>query len=184
MRTAQVPFYNHHRLVAHVEPTYTRNERKALTRRKRATFNLDPLESGHPAPFIAFPNIKGELDLPLFLELGSEARKQGRGQYDQELSLAGYECRMREKLHGITVKIAAGKELSVAQKTELAHFRNVPGNRNYWTSRARSTGIPGARQTVPARLPPAGRRGWLGKRKARSQVRQGDTESYRRGTYC
>jgi hypothetical protein len=44
-----------------------------MTRQQRATFNLDLVEAGHAAPFVIYPSVPGELDLPLLLEAASAA---------------------------------------------------------------------------------------------------------------
>ena len=112
VRPADQPFDGYGRLLAYVAPSYSSRELKALTRRERPTFNLDLVESGWAAPFIIFPSIPGELDLPIFVETVAEAEAAGRGQYADPLSMPGYEYRMCEKLHGITKKIAGGDDLS------------------------------------------------------------------------
>jgi len=112
IRTAESQFDGYGRLLAYVSPSYSRKEREQMTRRERATFNLDLVESGWAAPFILFPSIPGELDLPLFLEAAASAKDAKRGQYENELSLPGYEYRMCEKLYDITKKLADGDSLS------------------------------------------------------------------------
>lgn len=111
VRTADSPFDHYGRLLAYVAPSYSARERKMMTRRQRATFNLDMIESGWAAPFIIFPSIPGELELPLFLEMAVQARDMKRGQYENPLSLPGYEYRMCEKLFAITRKIVEGASL-------------------------------------------------------------------------
>jgi len=112
VRTADEQFDSYGRLLAYTAPSYSGTELKQMSRRERATFNLDLVESGHAAPFILYPSIPGELDLPLFIEAAAEAIEQGRGQYSDPLSLPGYEYRMCEKLFTITRKIAQGTPLS------------------------------------------------------------------------
>lgn len=116
IRGSESPFDNYGRLLAYVAPSYSKKERKNMTRRERATFNLNIIESGWAAPFILFPNIPGELDLPLFLELSINAKEQGKGQYQDSLSLPGYEYRMCEKLYRITKKIVGGESLSYPEQ--------------------------------------------------------------------
>lgn len=116
VRTADSQFDGYGRLLAYVAPSYSSKELKQLTRRQRATFNLDLIESGHAAPFILYPSIPGEWDLPLFLEAAVGAMDDGRGQYADPLSLPGYEYRMCEKLHDITKKLVAGQTLRYAQR--------------------------------------------------------------------
>ncbi|MEL6678397.1 MAG: nuclease [Pseudomonadota bacterium] len=112
VRSADQPFDGYGRLLAYVAPSYSSRELRALTRRERPTFNLDLVESGWAAPFIIFPSIPGELDLPIFVEKAVEAETEKRGQYADALSLPGYEYRMCEKLYAITKKIAGGDDLS------------------------------------------------------------------------
>lgn len=112
IRSPDIPFDNYGRLLAYVAPSYSNKERREMTRRERATFNLNMIESGWAAPFIIFPNIPGELDLPLFLEMAVSAKEERKGQYQDDLSLAGYEYRMCEKLYDITKKMVAGISLS------------------------------------------------------------------------
>lgn len=116
IRSADSPFDNYGRLLAYVAPSYSKNERKEMTRRERATFNLDMIGSGWAAPFIIFPSIPGELDLPLFLEVAVGAKAERKGQYQNDLSLPGYEYRMCEKLYGITKKVVEGTSLSYPEQ--------------------------------------------------------------------
>lgn len=112
VRVADEKFDRFGRLLAYVAPSYSRAERDAMTRAERATFNFDLVQSGHGAPFVIFPSIPGELDLPMFVEAAAEAEAEGRGQYSEALQMPGYEYRMCEKLHGITRRIVEGEEIS------------------------------------------------------------------------
>jgi endonuclease YncB( thermonuclease family) len=116
VRTADDPFDNFGRLLAYVAPSYSSAELRQMTRAERATFNLDLIASGWAAPFILFPSIPGEHDLPLFLDAAVGAMEAGRGQYGDPLSLPGYEYRMCEKLHAITRRIVAGQDLSFSER--------------------------------------------------------------------
>ena len=118
MRSADVPFDRFGRLLAYVAPSYSKTERAQMTRRERATFNLDLIESGWATPFILFPSIPGELDLPIFLESAVSAMENKAGQYAEEFFLPAYEYRMCEKLHDITKKLVAGQELSFPEQLE------------------------------------------------------------------
>ena len=60
-----------------------------MTRRERATFNLDLVDSGWAMPFILFPNVPDERDLPIFLGTAVEAAEARRGQYADPLFLPG-----------------------------------------------------------------------------------------------
>ncbi len=116
VRVAEPPFDGFGRLLAYVSPSYTRKERQSMTRQERATFNLNMVESGWAAPFVLFPNIPGELDLPLFLEAAVQAKENEKGQYQEALSLPGYEYRMCEKLYTITQKIVEGESVSSSER--------------------------------------------------------------------
>lgn len=116
IRSPEFPFDNYGRLLAYISPSYSIKERQTMTRRERATFNLNMIESGWAAPFVLFPNIPGELDLPLFLEMAVTAESEGRGQYQDNLHLPGYEYRMCEKLYTITKKLANGDVLSYPEQ--------------------------------------------------------------------
>lgn len=116
IRSANSPFDNYGRLLAYVAPSYSRKEREQMTRAERATFNLDLIESGWAAPFILFPSIPSERDLPLFTEKAAEAKEHKRGQYANEFSLPGYEYRMCEKLHTIGNKLNRGEKLSFPEQ--------------------------------------------------------------------
>lgn len=140
VRTADDKFDRYGRLLAYVAPSYSSRELKEMTRKQRATFNLDLIESGHAAPFILFPSIPGELDLPMFLEAAVGALEAGRGQYGDPLSLPGYEYRMCEKLHDITKKLAEGKTLAfrdrIAWRSRYAfdmRNRMIHGPEDYMT---------------------------------------------------
>ncbi|HBC56107.1 MAG TPA: nuclease [Gammaproteobacteria bacterium] len=116
LRSPEQPFDNYGRLLAYVAPSYSKSERATMTRRERATFNFDMIESGWAAPFILFPSIPGELDLPLFIQAASEAKLQRRGQYQTSLSMPGYEYRMCEKLYDITKKLVNGDSLPYSKR--------------------------------------------------------------------
>ena len=116
VRSPEKPFDNFGRLLAYVAPSYSAKEREGMTRMERATFNLNMLESGWAAPFILYPSMPGELDLPLLLKVSVEAMEQGKGQYQDPLSMPGYEYRMCEKLYSVTKKIVAGKSLHYSEQ--------------------------------------------------------------------
>lgn len=118
IRSADEPFDDFGRLLAYVAPSYSKTEREQMTRRERSTFNLDLIDSGWAAPFVLFPSIPGELDLPLFVESAVTARDNGRGQYEEELFMPGYEYRMCERLHDITSKLVSGQTLSFPEQLE------------------------------------------------------------------
>lgn len=116
VRSADQPFDGYGRLLAYVAPSYSKKEREEMTRRERSTFNLDLVESGWAAPFILFPSIPGELDMPLFLDAAVGARDNKCGQYQNPLSLWGYEYRMMERLFDITKKLVEGDTLSFPEQ--------------------------------------------------------------------
>ncbi|MGW5151845.1 hypothetical protein [Rhodococcus koreensis] len=74
VRTADSPFDDNGRLLAYVAPNYSRAEREVMTRAQRSTFNLDMVRSGWAAPFVIYPSVPGELDLPIFLGDAADAR--------------------------------------------------------------------------------------------------------------
>lgn len=116
VRAADERFDRYGRLLAYVAPSYSAEERAEMTRRERSTFNLDLVESGWAAPFVLFPSIPGELDMPLFLEAAVAAQEQKRGQYAEPLSLYAYEYRACEKLHDITKKLVSGEKLRFSEQ--------------------------------------------------------------------
>lgn len=111
VRIADTPFDNNGRLLAYVAPHYTASERREMTRAQRSTFNLDMVASGWAAPFVLYPSIPGELDLPIFLAAAEAAQEAtpARGIWADPETLLAYEYRAAEKLHGITKKIVDGE---------------------------------------------------------------------------
>ncbi len=116
LRSPQQPFDGYGRLLAYVSPSYSSTELASMSRRERATFNLNMIESGWAAPFILFPSIPGELDLPLFIKAATDAKENNKGQYQEPLSMPGYEYRMCEKLYNITKKIVNGDRLHYSRQ--------------------------------------------------------------------
>lgn len=138
MRTADSPFDKYHRLLAYVAPSYSKKERETMTRKERSTFNLDLIESGWAAPFIIFPNIPGELDLPLYLKASDDAINNSSGQYADTDSLPAFEYRACEKLYSITKSLIEGEKLHprdrLAWRTRYAadmRDRTIYGPENY-----------------------------------------------------
>jgi endonuclease YncB( thermonuclease family) len=122
VRVADAPFDNYGRLLAYIAPFYDAEELPSLSREDRATFNLGLVESGWAAPFILYPSIPGELDLPLFVTKSVEAFEARRGQWADEQTMPGYEYRMIEKLYQVTKRLVKGEK--------------VPGKDRYaWRSR-------------------------------------------------
>ena len=105
VRVADERFDRHGRLLAYLAPSYTAEERKRMPRRERATFNFSFLESGWSASFIIYPSIPGEKDLPMVQAEGKAAIEEGRGQWADSLTLAGYEYRMVEALTVLFKKV-------------------------------------------------------------------------------
>lgn len=112
VRVADQPFDRYGRLLAYIAPDYTRDERIAMSRRERATFNFNMVDNGWAATFILYPNIPNELDLPMFHDAARAAMSQGRGAWADPLVLTGYEYRMMDRLHGITEDIVNGVDVS------------------------------------------------------------------------
>jgi hypothetical protein len=115
IRTADSPFDNNNRLLAYIEPDYSAAERRNMTRKDRATFNLDLVENGWAAPFVIYPSIPGELDLPLLVDAAASARAAARGIWADDATLLAYEYRAMEKLFRITRKIVDGVELRAGE---------------------------------------------------------------------
>jgi endonuclease YncB( thermonuclease family) len=111
VRIADSPFDNNGRLLAYIAPNYSEKERRTLTRAQRATFNLDLVEAGHAAPFVIYPSIPGEFDLPLLLEAASGAVSEPRGIWANPETLLAYEYRAMEKLFRVTRKIVNNQPL-------------------------------------------------------------------------
>jgi len=140
VRSPERPFDSYGRLLAYIAPGYSTRDRAKMTRRERATFNLDMIDSGWAAPFILFPSIPGELDLPLFIEASENAKQNNLGQYQNPLSLPGYEYRMCKKLYDISKKMLEGKRYSEKGRVRWRsrycadmRDRQIFGQENYFT---------------------------------------------------
>ncbi|MGH3927724.1 MAG: thermonuclease family protein, partial [Pseudonocardiaceae bacterium] len=114
-RIAAPPFDDNGRLLAYVAPDYSAAERRTLTRRERATFNLDLVTAGWAVPFVIYPSIPGELDLPLLIDAAVDAVTARQGIWASEETLPAYEYRAMEKLYRITKKIVEGGELRAGE---------------------------------------------------------------------
>ena len=112
IRATDPPFDDNGRLLAYVAPDYSAAERATMSRRERATFNLDLVEGGWAAPFIIYPAVPGEADLPLLVAAADTARTAPRGIWADDQTLLAYEYRAMEKLHRITKRIVAGETLA------------------------------------------------------------------------
>jgi endonuclease YncB( thermonuclease family) len=117
VRIADQPFDSYGRLLAYVAPEYSATERQGLSRRDRATFNLDMVAAGWAATFVIFPSIPNELDLPMLQEEARAAVEQGRGAWADQWCLTGYEYRMCTKLIKLMVKVRTGAKLSSGEWT-------------------------------------------------------------------
>jgi hypothetical protein len=116
IRVADRPFDDNHRLLAYIAPNYSAKERATLPREQRSTFNLDLVAAGWAAPFIIYPSIPGEPDLPLFLAAGEKAMKEQRGIWRSATTLLAYEYRAMEKLHRITKKKVEGHDFGAGEE--------------------------------------------------------------------
>lgn len=121
IRTADGPFDENHRLLAYIAPNYTERERRELSREQRSTFNLDLLATGWAAPFVIFPSIPGESDLPLLVQKTLTAQAERRGVWADDFTLLAYEYRMCERLHAITRQLVDGADLTIAQRLAWRH---------------------------------------------------------------
>jgi endonuclease YncB( thermonuclease family) len=118
VRISEAPFDNYGRLLAYISPQYSKDELVQMSRADRATFNLGLVEAGWASAFVLFPNIPGELDLPLFVDRAVAAYTQKLGQWSDPMSMPGYEYRMCEKLHGITKKLVGGESLKLTDRMD------------------------------------------------------------------
>ncbi len=116
IRTADQAFDPNHRLLAYVAPNYSAAELASLSRLERSTFNLDLIAQGWASPFIIFPNIPGELDLPLYLHLAVAAYEEKKGIWAETLTMPAYEYRMCEKLYAISKALVEGKTLRSSER--------------------------------------------------------------------
>ena len=116
IRVTDTPFDDHGRLLAYIAPNYSPKELETLSRAERSTFNLDLLTAGWAAPFVIFPSIPGELDLPLLVGAAAQARAAGTGIWSDPATLPAYEYRAMEKLYSITKKIVAGEPVRGADR--------------------------------------------------------------------
>src|SRR5262249_11669920 len=69
------------------------------------------VESGVAAPFIIYPSVPGELDLPMLLQAADDAISAPRGIWANPETLLPYEYRSMERLYAIAKKIADGTAL-------------------------------------------------------------------------
>jgi len=121
VRIADDPFDQYGRLLAYVAPNYSEKERAAMTRLERATFNYRMVELGWAAPFIIFPSIPGELDLPEFQRAARHAYEQKAGAWADPLALAAYEFRAVERLCEVLRDLKMGKKVTPARRHGWIH---------------------------------------------------------------
>lgn len=115
LRTADTPFDKNGRLLAYIAPNYSRAELENLSRRERATFNLLLVEAGWAAPFVLYPSIPGELDLPLLHAAARTAIAEGRGIWADPLLLLPYELRALERLAQLKARLDKGEKPPAAE---------------------------------------------------------------------
>ncbi|NIO38331.1 nuclease [Candidatus Bathyarchaeota archaeon] len=100
-------FDEYGRLLAYVAPYYTAKERKTMSRRDRATFNLLMVKSGWGASFPIYPSIPRMVDLVMLQQDAKKAYTDRKGFWADKNTLAGYEFRMCVKLQK---RLASGKK--------------------------------------------------------------------------
>lgn len=105
VRTAEAPFDPNGRLLAYLAPNFSKAEVASMSREQRSTFNLDMVRSGWAVPFIIYPSIPGELDLPLFLDAAEEAMLAQRGIWAHPETMPAYEYRSVERLYAVAKSI-------------------------------------------------------------------------------
>lgn len=115
VRVADERFDRYGRLLAYTAPDYDADERRNMTRRERATFNFDMIESGWAATLIIYPSIPGERDLPMVQQAAEAAVVNGLGAWADPQAMPGYEYRMVEKLALLFQKVEAGENISGSQ---------------------------------------------------------------------
>jgi endonuclease YncB( thermonuclease family) len=116
LHAANEHFDQYGRLLAYMAPNYTTKEKRSMTRKERATFNLLMIEAGWAASFPIYPSIPNIADLILLQQAAQDATENKKGIWDNPTTLTGYEFRMCVKLHEITKKIVDGKELSSTER--------------------------------------------------------------------
>ncbi len=117
VRVADERFDQYGRLLAYVAPSFSAAERRSMTREDRATFNHLMVASGWAAPFMIFPSIPGEDDLPMFIAAATTAIDEARGAWADPLGLTGYEFRMCERLAALSESVLAGRTPTASEQT-------------------------------------------------------------------
>jgi endonuclease YncB( thermonuclease family) len=115
LRTADQPFDKNGRLLAYVAPNYSKAELEKLSRRERATFNLLLVEEGWAVPFVLYPSIPGERDLPLLHAAARRAIAARLGIWSDPTLLLPYELRALERLLQLKVRLDKGEKVPPAE---------------------------------------------------------------------
>lgn len=117
LRAADESFDEYGRLLAYMAPYYNGEEISTMSLMDRATFNLMMIDSGWAATLPIYPSLPKHLDLELLQDSAKSAYEAKKGAWAEPLMLTGYEFRMCVKLHDVTEKIVAGKEVSSREKS-------------------------------------------------------------------
>ena len=116
IRAGEEPFDYGNKLLVYLAPRFNDKELRSMTRKERSTFNLDYIRAGWAAPFIIYPNIPGEYDMPLLIEAVTEAIEAERGIWRDHLRLLPYEYRLLTLLYDVTKEIIGGANLSAEEQ--------------------------------------------------------------------
>lgn len=161
------PFDDNGRLLAYVAPNYSATELPKLTAKQRSTFNLDMIRAGWAAPFVIYPAIPGEQDLPMLIDAAETAMSKKDGIWADPHTLLAYEYRSMERLFQITRKIVGGQTVSprdafawrerycVDMRTRVLHgpedYFAVPPPYRLWLWQADVRAAVGTLNAVPSR---------------------------------
>lgn len=116
IRAGEQSFDYGNKLLVYLAPRYNDKELRSMSRKERSTFNLDYIRAGWAAPFVIYPNIPGEYDMPLLIEAVSEAIEAERGIWRDHLRLLPYEYRLLTLLYDVTKNIIGGANLSAEEQ--------------------------------------------------------------------
>lgn len=116
LHAADEHFDQYGRLLAYMAPNYSAKEKRLMSRKDRATFNLLMIEEGWAASFPIYPSIPNISDLILLQQAAQDAYENKKGIWAEPTTLTGYEFRMCVKLYEVTKKLVEGKELSSAER--------------------------------------------------------------------
>jgi len=81
------------RLLAYLNAAYTKEELRQIPAARRPTFNLQMLQDGHAASLFIFPNVPKAEGVELVRRAAETARTRGKGFWQDEQVLLGYEFR-------------------------------------------------------------------------------------------